>query len=211
MGLYLSRSAGTSSKVIKTPAPQPRAPVAPLGSSGRIGYTLPATIHHDPPATETREAPRRFPIAIFLAHVIAPLAAGVLIYILFRAPNIRLFDWLTAAGLAGAVDAARRAAAGLSLPRPLLYTLPDALWAYAFGAALGLIWIGGASRPRALWIAAALLIACAIELGQAASIIPGTFDWLDLLAIAAGLAAGALWAPLRARGKPNTAPTKEAG
>lgn len=138
-------------------------------------------------------------MSAFLAHVIAPLGIGTTVYILWRGRGIRLFDWLGAAGLHPLVAQAREGAASVRVPRAILYTLPDAMWAYAFGAALGLVWMGGAPLSRALWLLSAGGIACAIELGQAASIIPGTFDWLDLAAIGGGFAAGALFAPYRTR------------
>jgi hypothetical protein len=134
----------------------------------------------------------------FIAHVLVPLLIGTAVYILWRGRGIRLFDWLGAAGLNPAIAAAREGAASVRVPRALLFTLPDAMWAYAFGAALGLVWLGGARLSRAIWLGAAGTIACAIELGQAASVIPGTFDRLDLIAIGGGFAAGALFAPYRA-------------
>jgi hypothetical protein len=99
------------------------------------------------------------------------------------------------------MDAAR-GWAGTPLPRPFVDVLPDALWAYSLGAALGLVWLGGAPRTRALWLSAAGVVACLLELGQAVSLVPGTFDGFDLVAMAVGFAAGAWWAPrgVRPRG-----------
>ena len=90
----------------------------------------------------------------FLAHVVVPLVLGVLVYVLWRPRDIWLLKWLDSAGLAHIMDAAR-ARAGTAPPPVLLDVLPDALWAYALGAALGLVWLGGASRARAFWLVTA--------------------------------------------------------
>jgi hypothetical protein len=134
----------------------------------------------------------------FLAHVVAPLVLGSAVYVLWRDRDIRLLTWLDGAGLSHWMEAAR-ARVGMALPRSLLGVLPDALWAYSLGAALGLVWLGGAPRSRALWIVSAGAAACLAELGQALCLVPGTFDGLDLVAMVGGCAAGALWAPRGAR------------
>jgi hypothetical protein len=79
-------------------------------------------------------------------------------------------------------------------PALILGSLPDAAWAWAFGATLSLVWLGRPWRAKAPWLVAGALLALFAEIGQAIGVIPGTFDAIDLVAIALGYAAGALLA-----------------
>lgn len=135
-----------------------------------------------PPAAAARTA------AAALARVVAPLALGGAFYLALRAPDIRLFAWARALGLGGAVEILRAWAAPLRLHVPAfaLGSLPDAAWAWAFGAALALVW----GRLSA-WTLAGAAATAALELGQAAHVVPGTFDPVDLAAMLAGYLAGA--------------------
>lgn len=107
-----------------------------------------------------------------LAFVVAPLVLGVLVYFATRAPDIRLFQW-TPAFIVAAIPK-------VHLPAIVVGSLPDAMWAFAFGAALELVW----KKPSVwMWIGGALT--ASVELAQAAHLIEGVFDWIDLLAMIA--------------------------
>jgi len=107
-----------------------------------------------------------------LLFVVLPLVVGAATYFATRAPDIRLFDW-TPAFIVAAVPK-------LHLPAIVVGSLPDAMWAFAFGSALGLVW----KKPSAwMWIGACLT--ASIELAQAAHLIEGVFDRVDLLAMIA--------------------------
>lgn len=111
-------------------------------------------------------------------HTIPPLLVGAIIYIVYRAHDIYFLVWL---------DIGQAAATPLDaiLPSWLLYTLPDALWMYAFVVGLGAIWFGGTDTlERCLWLCAPLVVGLSWELGQLAGLIPGTFDVADLVAMA---------------------------
>lgn len=128
-----------------------------------------------------------------LLHVVAPLAAGVLLYLALRAPDIRLFAWMRALSLDPAVAAIRALAAPVRPHTPgwLAGSAPDGAWAYAFGAALGLMWRGAERRRGArAWLAAGAAITAFLEIGQAAGVVPGVFDPLDLVFMLGGYALG---------------------
>mgnify|MGYP004504346849 CR=1 FL=1 len=108
---------------------------------------------------------------------------GAAIYVLFRSPRLRVFDWLRAAGLGGAVPAARAWArpAAEHLPEWLLYSAPDGLWVYGLTASLAIVWRGEPGRARRCWLCAGLALGAGGELGQLAGLVPGVWDPADLL------------------------------
>lgn len=127
-----------------------------------------------------------------LLHVALPIFLGGAFYLLLRRDDVALFRAVDAIGLGRALDALRittRAVAS-SIPRPISGSAPDAAWAYAFGAATALVWRGDRSRAARFWLASGFAIAILIEIAQAPHWIPGVFDPIDLVAIAAAYAFG---------------------
>jgi hypothetical protein len=124
----------------------------------------------------------------FVLHVVLPLALGTLVYAAYRDRDIHVVAWLAEAG---AVDAARDTVGRAPLPRVVVGALPDLAWAWAFGAALVLVWRGKPLREAMPWLAAGAVVALGSEIGQAFGVVPGTFDPVDLAAIAAGFVGGA--------------------
>lgn len=123
-----------------------------------------------------------------LAVAAGVLLAGALAYVL--RPGCELTT-----DLFGLTDALRRVRSGLApaaahVPPAILGVLPDAAWAFGLGGILGALWASGPGRLRAAWWTGGGTFVAAWELGQAARLWPGTFDWFDLLAsIVAYLAA----------------------
>ena len=134
-------------------------------------------------------------LAFWLGAVLAPIASGATIYVLWRPTRLRVFSWLAQAGLGDAVTAARQRAAGLGerLPDWVLYTLPDALWAMALSAAMARIW-REALRARGawIWLAMGAVIGAGGEGLQWLGWLPGTADWADAVASLGGAGLG-LW------------------
>jgi hypothetical protein len=142
------------------------------------------------------------------SHVAFPLVVGAVAYASWRATDVRLVAWmarLAPGGLAMLRGAARSHARA---PGLILGSLPDAAWAWAFGASLSLLWIGRPWREKAPWLGAGAMLAVLTELGQAAGLVPGTFDPCDLVAIALGFAGGAALAGRV--GRPVPSPASEA-
>ena len=110
---------------------------------------------------------------------------GTAIYTIWRSQNLIVFHWYAIAGLIPVVAAARHAlyAYRSVIPQPLLYSLPDALWVYSFTAALVLIWRReSVSLQKGLWLLLPSMLALGAEFGQALHLMPGTFDWSDVIA-----------------------------
>jgi hypothetical protein len=83
------------------------------------------------------------------------------------------------------------------VPALVAGSLPDGAWAWAFGASLALVWHGKSWRERAPWLGAGAALALFAEVGQALHVVPGTFDVVDLVAIALGYVLGAALAGRR--------------
>jgi len=139
--------------------------------------------------------------------VVLPLVVGVLGYAAWRSEEIRLVHWL-AYLLPRAVRTARSGGAALGLPRVVVGVVPDLAWAFAFGACLTLVWRGRTGAQGKVWIGAGFVVALGCELGQAWGLLPGTFDRLDLVAIAVGYAGGALLSARETAHRPRPAPSR---
>jgi hypothetical protein len=140
----------------------------------------------------------------FALEVLVPIVVGGAIYLLARPSGLRMFAWARTAGAANALDAARSVTAPLAhaLPEWVRYSLPDALWSFAFTTLMGLAWKHRATRASAAWLACAPAIAIGSEIGQAFALVPGTFDIVDLGFVSVACALGlrrVLRAPLQAR------------
>ena len=122
-------------------------------------------------------------------HVVVPLVIGTLTYAAWRSTDVRIVTWMSRIAPRGV--AAMQGTGASRAPAVILGSLPDAAWAWAFGASLSLVWLGRAWREKAAWLAAGALLALLAEVGQAIGVVPGTFDASDLVAIALGFAAGA--------------------
>lgn len=124
-----------------------------------------------------------------LVHVVVPLVIGTLTYAAWRSTDVRIVTWMSRIAPRGV--AAMQGTGASRAPAVILGSLPDAAWAWAFGAALSLVWLGRPWREKAAWLAAGALLALLAEVGQAVGVVPGTFDVIDLVAIAIGFGAGA--------------------
>jgi hypothetical protein len=122
-----------------------------------------------------------------LLLVAAPLVLGALVYVAWRPTDVVLVGWLPAV----IVHALRTTLGSWHLPRVIVESAPDLAWAWAFGAALALVWRARPWRAKAPWVAVGLIVAASAEIGQLWGVPPGTFDVMDLAAIVVGYALGA--------------------
>ena len=111
-----------------------------------------------------------------------------------------MFAWIDAARMSPVAADMRTfiTPARRLIPRPILFSAPDALWVYATTAAMILHWRSAPAVDRwsSIWIASAALLAGGAEFGQAPHFVPGTFDVVDVLACT--VAACAAWLVVRA-------------
>ena len=112
------------------------------------------------------------------------LLAGGSAYILFRPDNTLLFWVLAKSGFAD-IMYHLRAAVVIGLPGWTVNCLPGALWVCAYILITDTVMTGWPVRNRLQ--ASSLIVAIGVvsELLQAASVLPGTFDVVDIVAYAA--------------------------
>ena len=124
---------------------------------------------HAPNASNPRQDSVR--VREYLVLVVFPVAFGSAIYLMFRDPNIQAFRLLNVLGASppNRFDPGRVA-------NPVLCSLPDGLWVFAFASWMRLIW-----SQHWFWCNLPACIALGSEVGQLYQIIPGTFDLLDVL------------------------------
>ncbi len=88
-------------------------------------------------------------------------------------------------GLQKLVFGLREYVSQVCVPDPILNSLPDGLWVFAFTNWIIFIWNG---RPPWQWLVCGVALGIGSEIGQAFSIVPGTFDFCDLFFYFAGFA-----------------------
>jgi hypothetical protein len=121
-------------------------------------------------------------------HVIVPLILGALIYVLWRKDTLLVFDWLRACRLEQPTATLRQLAKplGETLPRWVLFSLPDGLWVYATVSCMLLIWRRSSGIAATIWVLMGPFLGIASELGQLFRVVPGQFDIKDMFLYFAG-------------------------
>lgn len=123
------------------------------------------------------------PLQFFAAIVL--LAAGGIIYLLYRPTTLLLFRIINATGLSKQVGQWRTAAQACSLPDITVYCLPNGLWAAAYILLIHRAYRNRSNATRMAWAAVIPAIGIISELLQVVGIVPGTPDWNDALCYAA--------------------------
>ncbi len=107
----------------------------------------------------------------YFFHIIVPLITGICIYVLFR----RIY-FMDPSGQFFPIFSSQ------IYPLWIKYNVPDGLWLYAFLSMLSLIWNRTFSLYLIIWCNAAILSSYLSEFAQMANLLPGTFDWKDIIA-----------------------------
>ena len=120
-----------------------------------------------------------------IALSITFLATGSLIYVVCRPDTLLLFTWADTVGLEPTIRVLRTTLADkfLLLPEWFVYSAPFALWVASYVTIVKLIWSGCIGIGVTAWILAVPILAVSAELGQLVSLVPGTFDYFDLVLI----------------------------
>lgn len=119
---------------------------------------------------------------LYIGHIFT-LLCGSLIYILFRASNLRMFNWFEKLGILNLINNIRRFSIGYSnnLSNFILYSLPDGLWMFSYISLVLFLWKNEIKYENLVWIFVIPIISIISELGQFIKLVPGTFDSIDLL------------------------------
>ena len=118
-----------------------------------------------------------------LTLAILLLAVGGAIYLLYRPQTLVLFRVTDTLGLTAAIDN-WRATTQAGLPEWVIYSLPNALWTVAYILITDSLTLDEPEGYRLRTAAFIPMLGIVSEALQAAGVIPGTFDWLDLGAYA---------------------------
>lgn len=118
-----------------------------------------------------------------LAGVIL-LVAGGLIYTLYRPTTLLGFRLTDAIGLSPLINNWRTALASQQPTTFIVYCLPNGLWSAAFILIMDRLFAHQPLLQRLCWAAVIPGIGITAELLQTVGIVPGTFDWLDILCYA---------------------------
>ena len=107
------------------------------------------------------------------------LAVSSFIYLIFRPSDIIAFRFIDRAGLSGTVELLRSFTSGINLPAMVIYSIPDGLWLVSYMLIADSLLPASPAKP--LWIIALSGNAVASELAQYWHLLPGVFDFRDLM------------------------------
>ena len=129
-----------------------------------------------------------------IMHILASLATlaiGTVIYLLYRPPSLLVFDWVELSGTQELVFSIRESAFVQNWQPAdwVVYSLPDMLWVVAFGHGIFATLAGAGIGKRGYMAVAAVIGGTALisEIGQALDLVPGTFDWWDIVFYSAAI------------------------
>ncbi len=120
------------------------------------------------------------------------LIMGLAIYVLFRPMTLLLFHWADELSLMNSVMLVRTTLIGMEklIPEWFIFSLPFALWILSYLLFVQAIWSQSKHWMRFVWFWCVPLFAIFVEFAQISDIVPGSFDWLDLLAITLAIVIG---------------------
>ena len=126
---------------------------------------------------------------LFFGSVVT-VTFGSLIYVLFRSESLKMFNWLDAIACFEVTQSIRSNTLKVVevIPDWILYSLPDGLWLSSYVCLVLLIWKNKINSESAVWIFGMPIMAIMSEVGQFFKIIPGTFDWMDMIMYVLGTA-----------------------
>lgn len=118
---------------------------------------------------------------LIIGHILTLLLGG-LVYISFRQDTLKMFSWFDRVNMLEAILDFRLFTLPLSvyLPNWFLYSLPDGLWLFSYLSLLLIVWNNTISKHNIHWLLLLPTVAISAEIGQLFTILPGTFDILDL-------------------------------
>lgn len=119
---------------------------------------------------------------LYIGHIFT-LLCGSLMYILFRTSNLKMFVWFEKLNFLNVISKLRSFTTNSTaqIPNVILYSLPDGLWLFSYISLVLYVWKNKINQENLFWIFIIPIISISSELGQIIKIIPGTFDFVDLI------------------------------
>ena len=120
---------------------------------------------------------------LFLLLAATSLFFGGLIYILWRPHEPQFFALFSETGLDNWVNSVRQSSLSASaiLPKWIVFSLPNGLWAFAYSLIITTIWSGSKSKIKYFWIISIPVLVLGFETLQLTKIIRGTFSIQDIV------------------------------
>lgn len=109
------------------------------------------------------------------------LCIGGLIYIAYRQDTLILFSWGRSLGLSQNIESLREFAQNKGVYGWVKNSLPDGLWLFSYMFIIDSIWNGIKSKTFYIFLYSLPFIAIGSEILQYFGIVPGCFDWIDIL------------------------------
>lgn len=110
-----------------------------------------------------------------------PIMLGGVIYIIFRTEKLIMFHWFEYLSLSNEVNFIKTFKNVYSFPDWFIYNLPDGLWLCSYTAISLEIWKHSITKQNIFWIFSIPFITILSEIFQLFKIIPGTFDFIDIV------------------------------
>jgi hypothetical protein len=117
--------------------------------------------------------------------LLLPVIFGGIIYIVFRSDQLLMFSWL---GSINEIRTLNNFGNTVHVLHWFKYSLPDGLWLLSYTALMLEIWNHRISKQSLFWIFSLPCIALFSEFLQLFKVIPGTFDFIDLIFYSLGTA-----------------------
>lgn len=120
----------------------------------------------------------------------AALAAGGMIYVIWRPKSLLMFSWFDTLGIGKPIAVIRLFTHDHfpTMPSWIVYSLPNALWLFSGLLCFHSVWDPTEHRPLILWCSLFVVIAFLWEIAQLAHLLPGAFDIGDIAGMIAACA-----------------------
>lgn len=125
---------------------------------------------------------KELPVRIMEAIVgLVALTIGGLIYIRYRSENLLMFTWFHDLDLSNYINEIRAYKSYNGLTSWMVFSMPAGLWLFSYLHIIDSIWGKETRLVYSYFILILPIAALTSELLQYFSVLPGTFDYLDML------------------------------
>ncbi len=119
---------------------------------------------------------------LLFAHIFTLLFGGI-IYIIFRKDTLLMFNWFDSLSIQPLIEYIRsiQLIQNIKLPSWFIFSLPGGLWIFSYITIMLFIWKNKVTQENLFWFLIIPIIALFSEIGQLLQVLPGTFDFIDLV------------------------------
>lgn len=112
---------------------------------------------------------------------VTALIVGGLLYVIYRTKSLLMFEWFRMIGLSEMVENLRGEYDGLNLYGWVRNSMPAGLWLFSYLFIIDSLWGKDRNPVYHLFIFVLPVIAIGSEFMQLFGMLPGTFDYMDLI------------------------------